>query len=431
MFDKASDLLTDRRNFLRRTTLGGAIAATALGTAAPASAASPPAARNPADPAFRIVRVTATAISTRDTFDYGGVRKPSRGGGTYVEIETAGGLVGHGITTLIDAGGVAALTNQIAAPALRGENALNNAAIWEKLYWILSPRGQTGFSGHVMSAIDIALWDIKGKALGVPIATLLGGARPKVPLYVTFGPAFLNKEELVAVARAMVDQGYTGLKMVVGNNALQHRDSRPLEDVVREDVARIKAVRAAIGDRPHLFIDGNCSFDLPSAERLVMETKDCDIQFFEEPITQNDVLLMSELRRRTGVRLAAGQNEALAFRFRDLLLHEAVDYAQPNVMVGGGFTQSVKIAGMASAFNIGIECGGAGALQNMHLHAAVSNGGRCEWHLPWMLMNKKIYPNMPEPKAGMLTLPTAPGLGFDADPAAIREYASKEGGGGE
>jgi L-alanine-DL-glutamate epimerase-like enolase superfamily enzyme len=407
----------------RRLLLGAGLAA-APGLAWSAMA------NGPADPALKIVRVTATAIATRDTFDYGGVKKPTTGGGTYVEVETAGGLKGHGITTLIDSGGVADLTNHIAARAIIGMNALDNAAVWEKLYWILSPRGQTGFSGHVMSAIDIALWDIKGKAVGQPIATLLGGARPQVPVYVTFGPAFLNREELAAVAKAMVGQGYRGLKMVVGDNALQRRDARPMEDVIREDVARIHAVRAAIGDKAQLYIDGNCSLDLPSAERLVNETKDCDIQFFEEPITQNDVRLMAELRRRTGIRLAAGQNEALSFRFRDMLLAECVDYVQPNVMVGGGYTQAIKIAGMAQAFNIGIESGGAGALQNMHLHAAVANGGHVEWHLPWMLMNRKIYPNMPEPKGGMLALPTAPGLGFEADPAAIKEYGRAAAGGG-
>lgn len=412
-----------RRDFF--AWLGSACGAAALAPGLVAAAAAPTPARKAADPDFKVVRVSATAISTEDTFDYGGVRKPTRGGGTYVEVETAGGLVGHGITTLIDSGGVAALINQIAARAVISENALNNVAIWQKLYWILSPRGQTGFSGHVMSAIDIALWDIKGKALGVPIATLLGGARSKVPVYVTFGPAFLNREELVAVAKDMVAQGYTGLKMVVGNNALQRRDSRPLLDVVREDAARVKAVREAIGPGPSLFVDGNCSLDLPSAERLVREIQDYDIQFFEEPITQNDVLLMAQLRQRTGVRLAAGQNETLSFRFRDMFLHDAVDYAQPNVMVGGGYTQSVQIAGMAAAFNIGIESGGAGPLQNMHLHAAVANGGHCEWHLPWMLMNKKIYRNMPEPVRGVLTVPDAPGLGFEADPAAIKQYASR------
>lgn len=379
---------------------------------------------------FRITKVTATALATQDTFDYGGVKKPTRGGATFVEIETAGGLKGHGITTLIDAGGVADLINHIAAKALIGQNAMDIAALWDRLYWILSPRGQTGFSGHVMGAIDIALWDIKGRALGAPIATLLGGARAQVPVYVTFGPAFLNREELAAVAKAMVAEGYPGLKMVVGDNALQRRDARPLATVVKEDVARVHAVRAAIGDAAQLYVDANCSFDLPSAERLVNETRDCDLQFFEEPITQNDARLMAELRRRTGVRLAAGQNEALSFRFRDMLLAEAIDYAQPNVMVCGGYTQGVKIAGLAQAFNIGIESGGAGPLQNMHLHAGVSNGGHCEWHLPWMALNRKIYPNMPSPNRGVLTLPTAPGLGFDYDPAAIKEYGKPAAAGG-
>ncbi|HEY4032239.1 MAG TPA: mandelate racemase/muconate lactonizing enzyme family protein [Caulobacteraceae bacterium] len=403
----------------------GMLAGAAAGGSALAATAPAPKGIAAAD--FRIARVTAYAISTRDTFDYGGVKKPTRGGATYVEVETMGGLVGHGITTLIDSRGVADLANKIAAPAIKGMNALDNAAVWEKLYWTLSPRGQTGFSGHVMGSIDIALWDIRGKALGAPIATLLGGARQQVPVYVTFGPAFLNREELVAVAKAMVDQGYGALKMVVGDNALQRRDSRPIEAVIREDAERVRAVRQAVGDKVQLYIDGNCSLDLPNAERLVDRIKDCDIQFFEEPLTQNDVMLMAELRRRTGVRLAAGQNEALAFRFRDMLLHEAIDYAQPNVMVGGGYTQAIKIAGMAEAFNIGIESGGAGPLQNLHLHAGVANGGHCEWHLPWMALNRKIYKNMPEPKAGMLAVPAAPGLGFDADPAAIKQYSAAPG----
>ena len=403
-----------RRDLLRAAAFGGAAAAPAR-----------PSAKRFTDADMKIVRVAATAVSTRDSFDYGGVRKPSGGGGVYVEVETAGGLVGHGMTTIVDSQGTAALVNLIAAREMKGENAMNNEAIWEKLYWTLTPRGQTGFAGHVMGACDIALWDIRGKALGVPIATLLGGARPKVPVYVTFGPAFLNREELVAVAKAMVAEGYAGLKMVVGNNALENRDKRPLEDVVREDVARIKAVREAVGPNIRLHVDGNCSFDLPSAERLSLAARDYDLEFFEEPLTQNDVLLMSELRRRTGVKLAAGQNEALAFRFRDMLLHDAVDYVQPNVMNGGGYSQAIKIAGLAQAFNIGLQNGGAGALQNMHLHAVVSNGGNCEWHLPFMLMNAKLYRDMPKVERGFLTIPNTPGLGFEADPAAVKEYAVK------
>jgi L-alanine-DL-glutamate epimerase-like enolase superfamily enzyme len=411
----------DRRDFLRLAGSGAALGgAGALAT----GAAAAPQLRgvDPASPDFKIARVRATPILTEDVFDYGGVRKPTRGSGVYVEVETAGGLVGHGMTTIVDAGGTAYLINTAASRAMVGTSALNNEAIWEKLYWLLSPRGQTGIWGHVMGAVDIALWDIKGKALGVPIATLIGGARARAPVYVTFGPAFLNREELVAVARAMVAQGYTGLKMVVGNDALQDRDRRPMEEVVAEDIARFRAVRDAVGPGIHLHVDGNCSLDYPNAERLALALGEMGLSFFEEPLTQNDVRMMAQLRRRTGVPLAAGQNEALAFRFRDMLVAEAVDYVQPNVMNSGGYTQAIRIAGMASAFNIGIHNGGAGALQNLHLHAGLANGGYCEWHLPWMGMNEKIYRDMPRPSRGFLAVPTRPGLGFDADPAAIKEY---------
>ena len=125
------------------------------------------------------------------------------------------------------------------------------------------------------------------------------------------------------------------------------------------------------------------------------------------------------------VSLANPQEQKGEHRFIDPIgvdrCFRAHAYAQPNVMVG--YTQAVKIAGMAEAFNIGIESGGAGPLQNLHLHAGVANGGHCEWHLQWMALNRKIYKNMPEPKAGVLAAPNGPGLGFDADPAAIKQYS--------
>jgi L-alanine-DL-glutamate epimerase-like enolase superfamily enzyme len=403
----------------RRALFGGpaALIAASSASAAPALRGIDP---NGAD--FAIARVQATPVLTEDVFDYGGVRKPTRGAGVYVEVETRGGLVGHGMTTIVDSGGVAQLANTTAARAITGMNALANEAVWDKLYWTLSPRGQTGIYGHVIGAIDIALWDIKGKALGVPIATLLGGARAKAPVYVTFGPAFLNREELVAVAKAMVAEGYKGLKMVVGDGALEDRDRRPLEDVVKEDIARFRAVRDAVGPDVLLHVDGNCSLDYPSAERLAQALGEMGLHFFEEPLTQNDVRMMAELRRRTGVPLAAGQNEALAFRFRDFLVGEAVDYVQPNVMNSGGYTQCARIAGMAAAFNVGIHNGGAGALQNLHLHAGLANGGFCEWHLPWMGLNFKLYRNIPRPVQGYLAVPDRPGLGFEADPAAVKAF---------
>lgn len=420
--ESAKKLSSSRRRFLGTAALGVGFAA---GTTASIAANRAARAAAPSAADLKIVRVQAFALSYPGEFAYGSVRKPNREAGTYFEVETAGGLIGHGITAISDPRAVANLTNQLVAPAVVGENAMDHEALWSKLYWRLTPRGQTGLATHAISGIDIALWDIKGKALGVPIASLLGGARKEVPLYVTFGPAFLNRDELVDVAKAMTAQGFRHLKMVVGQAALERRDTRSLETVVDEDVARVRAVREAVGPDVSLYIDGNCNFDFPTAERLVRRLEPYRISFFEEPLMQNDVRLMADLRRRTGVTLAAGQNEGMAFRFRDMLIAEAVDYVQPNVMITGGFTQTVKIAGMASAFNVAIANGGAGALQNMHMHAGLWNGGFCEWHLPFMGLCRRIYRDMPEPKAGKVAIPAAPGLGFEPDRDVIRSITLK------
>jgi L-alanine-DL-glutamate epimerase-like enolase superfamily enzyme len=407
-----------RRDFLSAAALGTGLTAATT----PVLAAERPA---PAAASLKVVRVQAFALSYPGEFAYGSVRRPNQEAATYFEVETAGGLIGHGISAIADPRAVAAITNQLVAPAVIGENAMDHEAIWSKLYWRLTPRGQTGLATHAISGVDIALWDLKGKALGVPIASLLGGARKEVPLYVTFGPAFLNRDELVDVARAMTAQGFTNLKMVVGQAALERRDSRPLDTVIEEDVARVRAVREAVGQNVNLYIDGNCNFDFPSAERLVRRLEPYRISFFEEPLMQNDVRLMADLRRRTGVTLAAGQNEGMAFRFRDMLMAEAVDYVQPNVMITGGVTQTVKIAGMASAFNVAIANGGAGALQNMHVHAGLWNGGFCEWHLPFMGLCRHIYRDMPEAKGGKVAIPAAPGLGFEPNRDVIRAITLK------
>ena len=233
------------------------------------------------------------------------------------------------------------------------------------------PRGQTGYAAHALAAIDVALWDIKGKALNQPVWRLLGGAHPRVPVYATFGFGFFDREQLAAAAKLWVSQGFTRLKMTVGNEALRHRDQRPVMEVIREDAARVRAVREAVGADIELFIDANCNLDLYHATKLVEMVKPYGISFFEEPLTQNDVPGMAQLRRATGMALACGQNEGLAFRFRDLLVSEAIDYAQPNVCITGGFSQCVKIAGMASAFNVSVANGGAWGFHNMHLQAGV------------------------------------------------------------
>ena len=294
------------------------------------------------------------------TYERAAIRRETSLSACYVEIGTDQGLLGHGLTAITEEEVIAYLINEVAGPALIGKNPLAIEALWSQLYWLLCPRGQTGYGMHAIAALDVALWDLKGKQLDQPVWQLLGGARSSVELYTTFGFGFLERDALVEAARQCVSEGFRHLKMVVGHGALQRRDEpRPLLDVIREDAHRIRAVREAVGPDVDLYIDANCSLDAYHAARLLEMTRDCGLAFFEEPITQNDVHALRHLRETGGVALAAGQNEGLSFRFRDLLAAGAVDFVQPNVVISGGFTQCAKVAGMAEAFNTPIANGGA------------------------------------------------------------------------
>ncbi len=373
---------------------------------------------------MRITRVVATPLNVPVRIDVLGLDRSTALSVCIVEVETDTGLRGHGFTAITEEEVVAAAINEIASPALLGADPLDHERVWDQLYWLLAPRGQTGYALHAIAAIDVALWDIKGKHLGMPVWRLLGGARSQVPVYATFGFNFFDRDQLAQAARLWVERGFRRLKMTVGHQALARRDEpRSLADVIAEDAQRVRAVRDTVGDEIELYIDANCSLDGYHAEKLCRMIEDCGVAFFEEPITQNDVRLMAQLRKRTSIPLACGQNEGLAFRFRDLLVAEAIDVAQPNVTITGGYSQCVKIAGMAAAFNVPIANGGAWPWHNMHLQAGVPNGTLVEYHYVAALLCEQLFKGLVEPRDGMLVLPSAPGLGFELNHDAVRELA--------
>lgn len=375
---------------------------------------------------MKITRVKATPLNVPVGVGVLGPRIETALSVCLVAVETDSGLVGHGMTAITEEEVVAAAIDEVAAPALLGADPLAHERVWETLYWLLSPRGQTGYASHAIAAIDLALWDLKGKHLGEPVWRLLGGARSRVPVYTTFGFGFFGRDQLAAAARHWVAQGHRRLKMVVGHHALQRRDEpRPIAEVIVEDARRVRAVREAVGPDVALYVDANCSLDPYHALRLARLIEECDIAFFEEPVTHNDVRLLADLRRQMRIPVAAGQNEGLAVRFRDLLLAQAVDVIQPNVTIGGGFTQCQKIAGMAAAFNVPVANGGAWPYHNMHLHAGLANGTLVEYHHVAALCCREIFAGLADPVDGWLELPQAPGLGFEPRADAVRELAKR------
>jgi L-alanine-DL-glutamate epimerase-like enolase superfamily enzyme len=371
---------------------------------------------------MKVARVAATPLNVPVVLEAAGVEKKTSLSVCLVEVETDGGLVGHGFTAITEEEVVAAIVNEVVAPNLLGADPLAHEKAWERLYWLLSPRGQTGYASHAIAAVDVALWDLKGKVFGKPIASLMGGARERVPVYTTFGFGAYDRDELAAAAKWWVARGHRRLKMVVGHHGLQRLDEpRPLEEVIAEDARRVRAVRDAVGMEVDLHVDANCSLDSFHAERLAKSLEEFGLSFFEEPVKENDIPALLALKRATSIPLAGGQNEGLAWRFRDFMVSRCFDIVQPNVVIGGGFTQCARIAGMASAFNLPMANGGAWAHHNLHLHGGLANGGLVEYHYAAARVCEAIYGPLPAPTDGWLAVPGAPGLGFAPDPARVRD----------
>jgi L-alanine-DL-glutamate epimerase-like enolase superfamily enzyme len=286
-----------------------------------------------------IARVEAWALNVPVDFSEIGSDRAHSNGMLLCEVETSDGAIGHGVTSITQSPVVATAINVIAAPQIQGMDALCHERIWHTLFWTMSPWGQTGYASHAMAAIDIALWDIKGKVLGEPVWRLLGGARDRVEAYVTCGFSFLDPDQLAEAMTRMVGRGFRAVKMQVGRPGLDSRRGEvALSEIVAEDVRRIARVREAVGPDVEVSIDAGCRLDLDAAVKLAHAVEDLNVACFEEPISQNDVRLMAQFRQRTSMALSAGQNEGLAYRFRDMLLAEAVDWVQPNAIITGGFT---------------------------------------------------------------------------------------------
>ncbi len=251
-----------------------------------------------------------------------------------IEIETVSGIIGWGecygphklLKAIIDTGLTALLI---------GENADDIEALWHKLYYKYQDHGQKGVLIQAMSGIDIALWDIKGKALNQPVYKLLGGAhRMKIKAYAT--GFYLPKEEdinklahlLVNEAKDYVKQGFKAMKMKVGFG-------------LRKDIQLIHAVREAIGRDIELMIDANHAYDAVGAVKLGRAVEYLDIGWFEEPVSPEDLTGYKVCREKINIPIAGGECQFTRYGFADFIRNDCVDIWQPDTCAAGGF-QNVK-----------------------------------------------------------------------------------------
>ena len=330
---------------------------------------------------------------------------------TFCEVETDEGLKGCGVTgAFLPWALVPAIEKEI-FPVIEGMDPRDTEAIHDKVWWAVNPRAYTGVVSNALSAIDIACWDIHGKATDRTVAQLLGGHRDWAPTYITFGYPFFDRDQLCEYARKFVSEGNSRLKMVVALD----------KGGWREDARRIRAVRDAVGPDIDIMIDANYRFTPVDALMLSRAVEDCNLTWFEEPLHQNDARALADLRNRTNIPIACGQMEGHRWRIRELIEKQAVDILQPNCCYNGGYTETRKAAHLAQAYNMPIANGAGWPIFNMHTMAGLMNGWLVEFHWGMWQAGQKLFKGAPAPENDRVKIPDAPGLGFEPIYEALEE----------
>jgi len=354
-------------------------------------------------------------------------KQPLKTGARLVKVKTDGGLIGLSQIGGFMHSAASAFIRQELAPFLIGKDPLENERLMHQMLWKFNTRAHSGVWNFAVSAIDVALWDIKGKFYNTPVWRLLGGAQKSVPAYITFGLRAYGRDELAAAAKHWAANGQRRLKIQVGRSNIrgeidpagasgEHRADNPAEDE-----SRVKAVRDAVGDDAELMVDANCLMKLDAAVRWSKRLEPYNLMWFEEPIVHNDPHLLARLRQQTSIPIAAGQWENFS-KLADLVKQDAVDFLNIHVLSVGGFTMGMKAAGLAQAFNLPV---GNGDHFDFHLQAAVPNGWRAEIHVNNWLTANVVYKELPKLADGWVTLTEKPGLGLELNEDAVKEFQAK------
>ncbi len=326
---------------------------------------------------------------------------------TLVRVMTDSGIHGCGEVFRLAPAGACALIEHELKPMLLGQDPRQIELLWDRMYRQSFRYGRAGIVLHAISGIEVALWDILGKASGLPVYQLLGGAsRVRMPVYASMHK-YAEPAHAAAVAVRCVELGYRAIKL--------HQ----------RDVPSVAAVRAAIGPDIALMLDASGAWSPRVALRMAHELSPFNLEWLEEPLAaMDDYDGLRWLRDRSPVPIAAGENEYTSAGFRELISRRAVDVVQPDVIKAGGLSVCRKVAALAESFDLDFSphCFyyGPGIAATLHLCLATPRARYIEIN-PLDLEHEFMLPGM-RPVDGYLAAPDAPGLGIDFDLPVLREH---------
>jgi L-alanine-DL-glutamate epimerase-like enolase superfamily enzyme len=353
--------------------------------------------------------VTSFATRTVSARDYGLVKV------------RAGGVEGIGFCYAGSAGGtlVAHAVEQLLAPMLLGRDSLLVEGLWQRMFEDTVLQGRAGSVMRAISILDCALWDVNARAAKLPLYKYLGAAVERaVPAYASGGYYLPGKtpKKLGQEMAGYVKAGFKAVKMKVGRLS------------PKEEEARVKAAREAIGPEVELMLDANNAWrDLPSAMRYMERFELYDPYWIEEPFFPDDIDNHARLARLTRVTVATGEIGTGRWHFKEILDKGAAQILQTDALVCGGVSEWRRIAATAASYGVTV-CPHWFHDLHAHLVAATPNARYVEFFPDDQVLNfRRLIDRQLKAEAGMLVLPSSPGLGFGFDERAVARYALKEG----
>ncbi|WP_353816166.1 mandelate racemase/muconate lactonizing enzyme family protein [Agromyces sp. SYSU T00266] len=335
---------------------------------------------------------------------------------TLIRIVTEDGLEGVGECYGLPAPKVPAqIVRDIIAPLLIGEDAHAIDHLWSRVFSSMSGGGQLrGYYLEAMSGVDLALWDLKGKALGLPVHKIMGGPhRDRVDVYASPVPMLGSPGESADYALGFVEQGFDAIKLKLGRGTVT-------------DVAHATAVRDAIGPDRSLLVDMNCAYTADRAIDVGRRLVDLGITWIEEPCAVDDVAGYRRIRDALPVSLVNGETLFTRWDHREFLLAGAIDVVMPNLARAGGLTESRKLAALCETFHVDIAPHGVGSAVGLaaalQLSAAIPNFRIYEYNrLPNPLRDELTTMSF-DFAGGTLAVPDGPGLGIQLDWERVDEF---------
>ena len=363
---------------------------------------------------MRITRIQSVPISFRVPEGQNvrlGIGRAVKRDAVLVKVETDEGLVGwgeahHGRCP----GAIAKLIDTTLSELVLGMDPLDVNGVWARVYRMqLASHGMGAAAAMALSGLDIALWDIRGKSTGWPIYRLLGGGPRAIPAYA--GGISLGWQEpasLADEARAHVSAGYRAVKLRVG-------------DSPRSDIARVEAVREALGADVEILVDANTGYTVDDVRRVMPAFEAAGVAWLEEPFPPHDVYSYGAAARLGTVPLAAGENHFTRYEFVQALQAGYLGFVQPDLSKTGGITETMRIAALASAWKISVNphtsATGINMVATLHLLAAVDNPGYFEGDVARHNPFRDDVVGLPYrlDAEGRVCPPDGPGLGVEID----------------